>query len=330
MCSTEIFVMTLIRASTAMLLTLILGIAHAAQLLVLNKADATLAFVDPDSGQVGATVDTGEGPHEIELSHDGKLAFVSNYGAQNDGHSISVIDVQARKELRRVDLGDLTRPHGLSIAKGQLYFTSEKSRKVGRLDAAALRVEWTFSTDQEGTHMVLASNDGRRLFATNMQSNSVAFLERGASSDQWTQTQVPVGAGPEGLALSPDGRDLWVAHSRDGAISVIDVGTKKVTATVDAGTKRSNRVKFVPDGRLVLVSDLGAGQLVIIDAPSRNVQKRLPLGRAPTGILIPNGQHAYVAVSGENRVAVIDLQRLSIAKTIATGNSPDGLAWMND
>jgi YVTN family beta-propeller protein len=322
--------MTFIRVLLAMLLTFSLGATHAAQLLVLNKADATLAFVDPVSGKTDATVDTGEGPHEIELSQDGTLAFVSNYGAQKDGNSISVIDIQARKELRRIDLGDLARPHGLTIGGGQLYFTSEKSRKLGRLDAAAQRVEWTFATDQEGTHMVLASNDGRRLFATNMQSNSVAILEPGATGEQWTQTLVPVGAGPEGLALSPDGRELWVAHSRDGAISVIDTAAKKVTATFDAGTKRSNRVKFAPDGRLVLVSDLSAGELVIIDAKSRTVRTRLPLGRAPTGILIPRGRHAYVAVSGENRVAVIDLGSLSIVKTIAAGKSPDGLAWVND
>jgi YVTN family beta-propeller protein len=322
--------MTFIRATLAMLLTLIFSSGQAAQLLVLNKADATLAFVDPVAGKTEATVATGEGPHEVELADDSKLAFVSNYGAQKDGHSISVIDVRARKELRRVDLGDLARPHGLTIANGQLYLTSEKTRKVARLDAAAQRVEWTFATDQDGTHMVLASKDGRRLFATNMQSNSVAVLEHRASGAEWTKTLVAVGAGPEGLALSPDGRELWVAHSRDGAISVLDVETNRVTYTLDAGTKRSNRVKFSPDGRLVLVSDLAAGELVIIDAQARIVRKRLPLGRAPTGILIPNGRQAFVAVSGENRVAVIDLKNLAVAQTIATGNSPDGLAWVSD
>jgi hypothetical protein len=39
----------------------------AAQLLVLNKADATLAFMDPLTGSTLATIPTGDGPHEIEL-----------------------------------------------------------------------------------------------------------------------------------------------------------------------------------------------------------------------------------------------------------------------
>jgi len=298
----------------------------AAQLLVLNKADATLAFVDPQSGVTRATVPTGVGPHEIELSTDGKFAFVSNYGTNTPGNSLSIVDVSARRESKRVDLGELQRPHGLTFTNGQLYFTAEQSQRVGRLDPATARVEWTFPTEQQGTHMVLAARDGTRLFTSNISSNTVGIFER--SSNDWTQTLVSVGAGPEGLDQSPDGRELWSAHSRDGAISIIDLASKKVTQTVDAKTRRSNRLKFTNDGALVLVSDLGAGELVIIDARKRTQLKRLALGRAPTGILIPpGGEVAYVALSGENKIAVIDLKSLTVAKSIETGGSPDGMAW---
>jgi YVTN family beta-propeller protein len=302
-------------------------VGHAAQLLVLNKADATLAFMDPDTGQSTASVATGIGPHEIELSTDGKLAFVTNYGTNTPGNSLSVIDVKARRELQRVDLGELKRPHGLAFSNGQLYFTAEETRRIGRYDPATSRVEWTFPTEQQGTHMVLASRDGKRLFTSNIGSNTVGVFDR--SSNDWTQTLVSVGAGPEGLDESPDGRELWSAHSRDGAISIIDVASKKVVHTLDAKTRRSNRLKFTSDGALVLVSDLGAGELVIIDARKRSERARLPLGRAPTGILVsPTGQVAYVALSGENKIAVVDLKTLSVAKTIATGGSPDGMAWV--
>jgi YVTN family beta-propeller protein len=303
-------------------------IATAAQLLVLNKADATLAFIDPRSGETTATVATGAGPHEVELSSDGKLAFVSNYGASEDGTTISVIDVVARKELRRIELGDLKRPHGLTFSNGHLYFTSERSRKVGRLDAAAKRVEWTFPTNEEKTHMVLAAPDGKALYTANIDSGTVSILERGAN-DRWTQTLVKVGAGPEGLDLSPDGRELWVGQSRDGGIAIIDTATKRLAYSIDAKTKRSNRVKFTPDGRWVLVSDLGAGELVVFDARTRTEQQRLRVGRGATGVLIPKGErYAYVALSGENRLALVDLKTLAVAKSISTGGSPDGMAWL--
>jgi YVTN family beta-propeller protein len=300
----------------------------AAQLLVLNKSDATLAFIDPESGKTHATVATGEGPHEVEISSDGRVAFVSNYGARIPGHTLSVIDVDARKEAKRVELGELRRPHGLSFIDGHLFVTSEEARRVARFDPRAQQIDWTFETGQLGTHMVLASRDGTRLFTSNIGSNSVSIIERGPGGE-WRQRLVGVGAGPEGLDLSPDGRYLWSAHSRDGGMSIIDTASAKVVHTFDAKTQRSNRVKFTTDGRLVLVSDLTGGELAIFDAPGRTERARLKVGRSPTGILVaPDGEYAYVAVSGENYVAVIDLKKLSVARTIATGNEPDGMAWV--
>ncbi len=300
----------------------------AAQLLVLNKNDATLSFVDPASGKTSATIATGDGPHEVEISSDGRLAFVSNYGAQVAGSTLSVVDIGARKELKRVDLGELRRPHGLTFANGQAYFTSEEARQIAGYDPATQRVAWTFETGQQGTHMVLASREGSKLFTTNMGSNSVSIIERGASGE-WTQKLVSVGAGPEGLDLSPDGRELWAAHTRDGGISVIDPATAKVVHTIDAKTQRSNRVKFTTDGKLALVSDLSAGEVAVFDVAKRTERTRLKVGRTPTGILIaPDGKEAYVAVSGDDKLAVIDLKTLTVARTIATGNGPDGMAWV--
>jgi YVTN family beta-propeller protein len=175
--------------------------------------------------------------------------------------------------------------------------------------------------------MVLASRDGTKLFASNMGSDSISIVARDAQGE-WRQTLVPVGAGPEGLDESPDGKQLWTAHARDGHVSVIDVASAKVVLTFDARTKRSNRLKFTRDGARVLISDLGAGELVVIDVAGRTQRARLPLGSAPTGILIaPDGKEAYVAVSGANRIAVVDLDALKVSRTIETGRSPDGMAW---
>jgi YVTN family beta-propeller protein len=308
-------------------LTLAPACAMAAQLLVLNKADATLSFFDPVTGTSSTTISTGVGPHEIELSTDGKLAFIGNYGTDSPGNTLSIVDVSQRKELKRIDLGDLRRPHGLTFSNGMLYFTAEASRQVGRYNPSTERIDWTFPTEQEGTHMVLATRDGKKLFTSNIGSNTVGVFEPD-SKDAWRQTLISVGAGPEGLDVSPDGREFWSAQSRDGKVSIIDVAAKKVVDTIDVKTRRSNRLKFTPNGELVLISDLGAGALVVLDARKRTEKARLELGRAPTGILIPSNEQAYVALSGENKIAVIDLKSLTVAKTLATGNSPDGMAWV--
>jgi YVTN family beta-propeller protein len=302
---------------------------RAARLLVLNKEDATLAIVDPSSGRVLGKVPVGPGPHELVTSTDGRTAFASNYGTgPAPGHTISMIDIATQKELRRIDVAPLSRPHGLAFVGGKLYFTIEADKKIARYDPATDKIDWQFETGQTTTHMVLPSRDAKTIFTSNIGSDSVSMIEQGADG-QWTQTVIPVGKGPDGIDLSPDGKQVWSAHSRDGGVSIIDVATKKVLQTVSVGTKRSNRIKLTPDGKFALVSDLEAGDLVVLDAPARKEIKRIALGRMPEGILIaPDGSRAFVAVNGDNHVAVVDLKSWTVTRRLSAGAGPDGLAWV--
>jgi YVTN family beta-propeller protein len=302
---------------------------NSGRLLVLNKDDATLVFVDPDSGSVNGRVGVGEGPHELTVSSDGRYAFASNYGTgPAPGHTLSMIDIRAKKELRRIDVSPLQRPHGLAFANGKLYFTAEANKKIGRYDPEANKIDWEFETGQNGTHMVLPSRDARMFFTSNISSNNVSAIQQ-AQDGSWKQTLIAVGKGPEGIDLSPDGKTVWSAHSGDGGVSVIDASTYKVLYTIDAGTKRSNRIKLTPDGKLALLSDLEAGNLVVLDSSTRNVLRRMALGRSPEGVLIrPGGEQAFVAVNGDNHVAVVDLKSWQVVRKLATGTGPDGMAWV--
>src|SRR5437667_9661017 len=103
---------------------------HADTLLVLNKRDAMLAFVDPAAMKVVAKIPTGEGPHEVAASEDGKIAIVCNYGTgPNPGTTLMVVDVAARKELRRLTLPGLLRPHGIQAVGSRFYFNARGSRE---------------------------------------------------------------------------------------------------------------------------------------------------------------------------------------------------------
>ena len=303
--------------------------AQGPRLVVLNKEDATLVTVDPASGKVLGTVATGEGPHEVAVSADGRLAFVGNYGAQTPGSTISVVDLAAMKELKRVDVSPLRRPHGMYVADGKLYFTAEVNRLVARLDPATYQLDWLMGTGQTTTHMVWVAPDASRMFTANIGSDSISILERGQNPLNWNASVVAVGKGPEGFDVTPDGRELWAAQSRDGGVSIVDLAQKKVTGTIDLQTRRSNRLKFTPDGKLALVSDLDSGELLVVDVASRKVTKKITLGKMVEGILIePNGSRAFVAVNGENYIAVVDLKTLAVTKRLEPGRGPDGMAWV--
>ncbi len=94
-------------------------------------------FVDPASGKIAATVPTGQGPHEVEVSSDGRLAFVSNYGDRTSGgNTLSVIDIAARKELKR---GRSRRARAGRTASPSRAASSTSRRKRARTSGATTR-----------------------------------------------------------------------------------------------------------------------------------------------------------------------------------------------
>jgi YVTN family beta-propeller protein len=299
-------------------------------LLVLEKSDEKLAIVDPGSLKVAGRVPSGGAPHEVVASDDGKFAYISNYASQQLGQlkTLSVVDLNTQKAMTAVDLGALRAPHGLAFGDGKVYFTAEANKVIGRYDPASSQVDWVLGTGQNVTHMIVLSKDLKTIFTSNIGSDTICVIEPGGGRSGWNVTPIPVGKGPEGFDLSPDGKEVWAANSGDGTVSVIDVASKKVIATLDLKTKRTNRLKFTPDGKLVLITDDGGGEVVFIDTATRKERKRLQVGKGPEGTLVqPDGTKAYVALSGENAVAVIDLKTLEVTGKIATGNGPDGLAW---
>ena len=301
--------------------------SSSARLLVLNKSDNTLAVIDPGTLKVIGTVPTGVGPHEVTASADGKTAYVANYGDQQIvGSTLSIIDIAACKETRRLDLGDLKRPHGIVEKNGFIYFTSEVKRCVARYNPELGKVDWTAQTDQNITHMLVPSPDGKRLYTANILSNTVSIIDTATGK----ATAVKVGPKPEGLDLSPDGGELWVGHNDDGGVSIVDTagGTVKQTLAV---CSMPIRIKFTTDGRRVLISDPQRGELFVYDAKTRKEITHLPVGPAAVGIQIePNGRRAFVASMAENKVAVVDLKSLKVIASIEPGGMPDGMAWAED
>jgi YVTN family beta-propeller protein len=318
-------------------------------LLALSKRNHTLAVVDPGTLQVVARAPVGPDPHEVIASADGKTAYVSIYGGGRF-HALSVVDLVAQKALPDIDTGALNGPHGLASAGGKIWFTAESAKAIATYDPASSKIDWIMGTGQNRTHMLFVTADQKQIYTTNVNSGTVSILEKvtlppmvpppgmpppppmppGAEESRmdWSETVIPVGKGGEGFDVSPDGRELWTADAQDGTLSVIDLTTRKVTATLDAKTFGANRIKFTPNGKLVLISLLFGSDLVIYDAVSRKEYKRVSIGHGAAGILLdPVANRAFIACGPDNYVAVLDLKTLMVTGHIDVGGEPDGLAW---
>ena len=298
------------------------------ELLVLSKGSNMLVAVDVASGKAMARMPSGPDPHEVIASADGKLAYISNYGG-GAYNTLAVVDLVAHQTLTAIDLGALRGPHGLVFEGGKVWFTAEAAKSIGRFDPVSKRVDWLMGTGQDRTHMLFVTPDLKKIYTTNVSSASVTLLQQGGPPRMdWEETVVPVGKGVEGFDVSPDGKELWAANAGDGTVSVIDLAAQKVTATLAAGVNSANRLKFTPDGHHVLVSTLNGPDLVVLDAGTHQVVKRIPLGHGAAGILIePGGERAFVACTPDDYVAVVDLKSLEVSRHLNAGPHPDGLAW---
>jgi YVTN family beta-propeller protein len=296
-------------------------------LVALNKTESNLAIIDPATMKVVARVPVGDSPHEVVLSADGKTAFVANYGAQQPGSSLSVIDTTAGKELRRVDLSPLMRPHGLQVIGGKVYFTAETNRLIARYDPVANKIDWIMGTGQNGSHMIAVSSDQKRFYTANIGSDSVTSFEfQNVPPAASKVTHIPIGKQPEAIDLSPDGKEIWAGLNVEGAIEVVDTAANKSKEKINVGG-RPYRVKFTPDGKFVVASMVATKELLVIDATTRKEVRRVKLDSVPLGVVFSNdGKIVYVSVVEPDGVLKVDLEKGEVLARVEAGKGPDGIA----
>lgn len=317
--------------------------AVAETLLVVRKTDDAIDFIDPGSGLRLATVGLGHAPHEVSVAPDGKRAAVTNYGTrERPGASLSIVDLEQPAESRRIDLAPHTRPHGVAwFAADRIAVTAEGSRHLLVVEPDSGRVVTAIETGQDVSHMVAVSRDGSRAYVTNIGSGTTTALDLAAGRKLG---DVATGAGSEALALTPDGRELWVAARADGHLAIVDTTVLTVTARLPL-PGIPIRIAMTPDGRTALVTCAGSSELVAIDVASRKERGRhkvdVPLapgaaerpfaqiarGSAlPVGLLVSaDGRSAYVAATMGDKVLQYDAATLEQLRSIEVGGEPDGL-----
>ena len=135
--------------------------APAETLLVVRKTDDAMDFIDPGSGLRLATVALGHAPHEVSVSPDGQRAVVSNYGTREQpGSTLSLVDLEQPREIRRIDLTPHTRPHGVAwFANDRIAVTTEGSKHLLVVEPDSGRI---VTRDRDGSGRFAHGRDERR------------------------------------------------------------------------------------------------------------------------------------------------------------------------
>ena len=265
-------------------------------LLIGNKGEDTVSFVDLATGKELGRAPTGKAPHEIAVSPDGKQAAVVAYG----GKTIDIFDVATRARLKTIDLSPNEGPHGIAWLKdGRLVITTERSQSLTIVDPQAGKVIASIKTDQPGTHMVAVTSDGTTAYTANIPAGTVTVIDLAGGRKL---RDFAVGGRPEGIALSRDELVLWVGDLEGSRVQAFDTDTFDRLAEVKTGGVPI-RVAASPDGKWIVTSNLQAGGMTIIDAVTRKHVRDVALSGSQdagqvTIIFAPDGSRLYAAETG--------------------------------
>lgn len=293
-------------------------------LLIGNKGEDTVSFVDLATGAELGRSPTGRMPHEIAISPDGTQAAVVAYG----GKTVDIFDVATRARLKTIDLSPNEGPHGIAWLKdGRLVVTTERSQSLAVVDPAAGKVTGSIKTGQQGTHMVAVSPDGRTAYTANIGSGTVSVIDLNAGTKL---RDLAVGGEPEGIALAENGGTLWVGDLQGHRVQAFDTRNFEKLAELETGAVPI-RVAVSPDGKWVVTSNVMGGTLTVIDAATRAKVRDVTVSGAPqagqvTILFSADGSRLYAAETGRDTVAEVDLAGGTVLRRLPAGKNGDGLA----
>jgi YVTN family beta-propeller protein len=279
------------------------------------------------------------GPHALAAR-----AYVSN----EDGHSVSVLDIATGKVIATVPVGK--RPRGLKLSAdgSRLYVAVSGLPKCPPSvpDAECAKMKRDLSADGIAvvdTHrlklvrLLQAGSDpeqfdigraGRRLYVSNEDTASVTVVDIPTAR---VITRIPVGHAPEGARTSPTGEWIGVTSETDNTISLIDSHLLQVAHVVPVGF-RPRDLAYTPDGRTAYATcELGFSVYRFAVPSGEPVAKLIQLRPQdrPMGILVDAPRkRLYVSTGRGGTIAVIGLEGRSarLIKELPVGARPWGIA----
>jgi len=169
---------------------------------------------------------------------------------------------------------------------------------------------------------------GPKVYVGNFKDNTVSVIDTATAK---VVSTIPVSAGPHGMALSADGRWLFVSGDGSSTVSVIDTSTDRVANTIEVG-KSPHGVTRVPGNDLLLVAVNGEDKIAFVDSRKQVVVATVSVGKPHTIGASPDGTMAYISsqVPGHFEIAVLDIAARAVVRSIPLDKTPRDLEYGYD
>ena len=171
----------------------------------------------------------------------------------------------------------------------------------------------------------------RYVYTGNYDDESVSVVD--TATNQIVGSPIPIGGQVYAMAISPDGKTLYVGVDTSGDLTVIDTQTNQVTGTIPLGVSESTTIAISPDGKKAYVTSYGSEALVTVDLQAKQVVGTpLETDGHPWGIAFsPDGSIALLANEEKDSLSVIDTTTNQVVgNPIAVGESPINIVFSAD
>jgi PQQ-dependent catabolism-associated beta-propeller protein len=165
-------------------------------------------------------------------------------------------------------------------------------------------------------------------YVSDEQADVVHVIEGG----QWAKPAyaIAVGARPRGMALSPDGRRLYVAVSDDDRIDVVDLAARKVVDHLPSGPD-PERFALSPDGRWLYIANEDDAKVSFLDIAAKKIVREVEVGAEPEGMAVsPDGRWVICTSESASLVHFIDARSGALVDSVMVGTRPRDAVFSAD
>lgn len=288
--------------------------AQSQMLVAVQSARDSVIIFNLTTGKQQGQIKVGFLPHEITYDPVRRMCFVSNFGLQDydirigrPGNSISVFDPWSNTYVKTIyttaDTSKGNGPHGVKIRPGphrELYINVEVGGDSMLIyDAETYLFKRSFSLPKQ-SHNFIFSADGSRLW---IMAASEGVFEVDPETGRILHHQTfssPI----RGLAF---GKNWLVASGKNEVflISKDDLHIVKHFPDLNVGQILYSNVSA--DQKLLLCPAVAENMLLVINARSGAIIKRLPTFKAPINVQVV-GNKAYVSHDEDSFIDVINLK----------------------
>jgi YVTN family beta-propeller protein len=261
--------------------------ADGRRLFTTIESENNLKIIDTATGRVADTIAVTGKPNECAATPDGRYVGVPI----RDGDSVDVVDT-VRKAV--VKVLPIKTPHNCFNTgnPNDLYVSSMGSNEIdvidlkkmdysARIPTGGIPRPYAVSGDEKTLYTALTNLHGFAI--VDIPTRKIERVELPAAPP--LNCPLEVNTPTHGLALTPDGKQLWVTSLADGGIYVYDLATRKTSPMIHVG-KCPNWVTFSPDGKYCAVSNSDTNDCSIIDAHSHREVARVKVGKGPKRVLV--------------------------------------------